>query len=67
MIFLHMQIFLVGVLKGNLFFLFVIRISCHVDYKMDGNGVTWVIVDFYPPIINFDVIKGHLMEMKNIE
>ena len=67
MIFLHMQIFLVGVLKGNLLVLFVIRIVCHIDYKMYGNGITWVIVDFYPPIIDFDVIKGHLMEMSSIE
>ena len=41
MIFLHMQIFLVGVLKGNLLILFLIRIVCHIDYKMDRNGVTW--------------------------
>ena len=38
MIFLHIQIFLVGVLKGNLLVLFVIRIVCHIDYKTDGNG-----------------------------
>ena len=67
MIFLHMQIFLVKVLKGNFLVLFVIRIVCHIDYKTDGNGVTWVIVDFYQPIIDFDVIKGHLMEMRSIE
>ena len=30
MIFLHMQIFIVGVLKGNLLVLFVIRIVCHI-------------------------------------
>ena len=64
MIFLHMQIFLVGVLKGNLLVLFIIRIVCHIDYKTDGNGVTWVIVDFYRSILDFDMIKGHLMEMK---
>ena len=46
MIFLHMQIFWVGVLKGNLLVLFVIRIVLHIDYKTDGNGVTWVIVNF---------------------
>ena len=45
--FLLMQTFLVGVLKGNLLPLFVIRIVCHIDYKTNGNGVTWVIVDFY--------------------
>ena len=67
MIFLHLQIFLVGVLKGNFLVLFVIRIVCHIEYKIDENGVTWVIVDFYQPIINFDVIKGHLMEMRSIE
>ena len=67
MIFLHMQIFLVGVLKGKFLVLFVIRVVCHIDYKTDGNGVTWVIVDFYRPIIDFDVIKGHLMEMRSIE
>ena len=47
MIFLHMQIFLVRVLKGNLLVLFVIRIVYHIDYKTGGNGVTWVIVNFY--------------------
>ena len=67
MIFLHMQIFLVGVLKGNFLVLFVIRIVCPIDYKTDKNGVTWVIVDFYQSIIDFDVIKGHLMEMRSIE
>ena len=67
MIFPHMQIFLVGVLKGNLLVLFVIRIVCHIDYKTDGNGVTWVIVDFYQLIIYFDMIKGHLIEMRIIE
>ena len=67
MIFLHMQIFLVGVLKGNLLVLFVIRIVCHINYKTDGNVVKWVIVDFYQLIIDFDVIKGHLMEMRSIE
>ena len=35
--------------------------------QMNGNGVTWVIVDFYRPIIDFDMIKGHLMEMRSIE
>ena len=63
MIFLHMQIFQVGVLKGNLLVLFVL----HFDYKTDGNGVTWVIVDFCRLIIDFDVIKSPLMEMKSIE
>ena len=67
MIFLCMQIFLVGVLKGNFLVLFVIGIVCHIDYKMDGNGVTWVIIAFYHPIIDFDVIKGHLMEIRSIE
>ena len=67
MIFMHMQIFMVGVLKGNLLVLFVIRIICHINYKTDGNGVTWVIVDFYQPIIDFDLIKGNLMEMRSIE
>ena len=67
MIFLHMQIFLVGVLKGNLLVLFFIRIVCHIDYKMNENGVTWVIVDFYRPIIYFDVIKGYLMEIRSTE
>ena len=67
MIFLHMQIFLVGKLKANLLILFVMRIVCHIDYKMDGNCVTWVIIDFYRPIIDFDVIKGHLTEMRSIE
>ena len=67
MIFLHMQIFLVGVLKGNFLVLFVIRIVCHIDYKTDRNGVTWVIVDFYRLIIDFNVIKGQLMEMRSIE
>ena len=67
MIFLHMQIFQVGVLKGNLHVLFVIRIVLHFDYKTDGNGVTWVIVDFCQLIIDFDVIKSPLMEMKSIE
>ena len=43
MIFLHMQIFLIRVLKGNFLVLFVIRIVCHIDYKTDENGVTWVI------------------------
>ena len=47
MIFPHMQIFLVRVLKGNLLVLFVIRIVCHIDYKTGRNGVTWVIVNFY--------------------
>ena len=46
MIFLHMQIFQFGALKGNLLVLFIIRIVLHIDYKTDGNGVTWVIVDF---------------------
>ena len=32
-IFLHMQIFMVGVLKGNLLVLFVIRIVGHIDSK----------------------------------
>ena len=40
MIFLHMQIFQVGALKGNLLVLFSIRIIAHIDYKMDENGVT---------------------------
>ena len=40
MIFLHMQIFQVGVLKGNLLVLFVIRIVLHFYYKTDGNGIT---------------------------
>ncbi|RVW70004.1 hypothetical protein CK203_065768 [Vitis vinifera] len=38
-----------------------------IDYKTDGNGVTWVIVDFCRLIIDFDVIKSPLMEMKSIE
>ena len=67
MIFLHVKIFLVGVLKENFLILFVIRIVCHINYKTDKNGVTWVIVDFYRLIIDFDVIKGHLMEMRSIE
>ena len=58
MVFLHIQIFMVGVLKGNLFVLFVIRIVC---------SVTWVIVDFYRLIIDFDLIKGHLIEIRSIE
>ena len=66
-IFLHMLIFLVGVLKGNLLVLFVIRIVCHINYKTYGNGVTWVIVNFYGPIIDFIVIKGHLMKMRSIK
>ena len=41
MIFLLMQISLVGVIKGNLFVLFVINIVCHIDYRTNGNGVTW--------------------------
>ncbi|RVW15334.1 hypothetical protein CK203_085606 [Vitis vinifera] len=57
----------VGALKGNLLVLFVIRIIAHIDYKMDENGVTWVIVDFYQLIIDFNVIKGLLMEMRSIE
>ena len=40
MIFLHMQIFMDGVLKGNFLVLFVIRIVYHIDYKTDRNGVT---------------------------
>ena len=64
MIFLHMQIFQVGVLKGNLLVLFVIRIVLRIDYKTNENVVTWVIVDFYQLIIDFDVIKSPLMEMK---
>ena len=67
MIFLHMQIFQVGVLKRNFLVLFVIRIVLHFDYKADGNGVTWVIVNFCRLIIDFDVIKSLLMEMKTIE
>ena len=67
MIFLHMQIFMVRVLKGNLLILFVIRIACHIDYKKDRNGVTWVIYNFYRLIIDFDVIKGHFMEIRSIE
>ena len=66
-IFMYMQIFLIEILKGNLRVLFVIRIVCHIDYKTEENGVIWVIVDFYRPIIDFDVIKGHLMEMRSIE
>ena len=38
--------FQVGALKGNLLVLFVIRIVLHIDYKTDGNGVTWVIINF---------------------
>ena len=67
MIFLHMQIFLVGVLKDNFLVIFLKRIVFHIDYKTDENDVTWVIVDFYRLIIDFDVIKGHLMEMRSIE
>ena len=67
MIFLHMEIFQVGVLKGNLFVLFAIRIVLHIDYKTDGIGVTWVIVNFCRLIIDFDVIKSPLMEMRSIE
>ena len=67
MIFLHMQIFMVGVLKGHLLVLFVIRIVCRINYKTDENGVTCVTVDFYRPIIDFNLIKGHLMEMMSIE
>ncbi|RVW68910.1 hypothetical protein CK203_064295 [Vitis vinifera] len=57
----------VGVLKGNLPVLFVIRIVLQFDYKTDENAVTWVIVDFCQLIIDFDVIKSPLMEMKGIE
>ena len=67
MIFLHMQIFQVGALKGNLLVLFAIRIITYINYKMDENGVTWVIVDFCQLIMDFDVIKDLLMEMRSIE
>ena len=52
MIFLHMLIFLVGVLKSNLLVLFVIRMVCLIDYKIDRNGVTWVI-RFLPIVHRF--------------
>ena len=67
MIFLRMKIFQVGALKGNLLVLFVIRIVLRIDYKMNRNVVTWVIVDFCRLIIDFDVIKSPLMEMRSIE
>ena len=67
MIFLHMQIFQVGAVKGNFLILFAIRIIAHIDYKIDENAITWVIVDFCQLIIDFDVIKGLLMEMRSIE
>ena len=67
MIFLHMQIFQVGAVKGNFLILFAIRIVLHINYKTDGIGVTLVIVNFCQLIIDFDVIKSPLMEMKSIE
>ena len=67
MIFLHMQIFLVGVLKGNLFVLFLRRIICHIDYKMDRNDVTWVIVDFYRrDKRSFDENEEHRAALKQL-
>ena len=67
MIFLYMQIFQVGALKGNFLVLFAIRIITYINYKMDENGVTWVIIDFCQLIMDFDVIKDLLMEMRSIE
>ena len=67
MIFLHMQFFQVGALKGNFFILFVIRIILYINYKTDENGITWVIFDFCQLIIDFDMIKSPLMEMRSIE
>ena len=58
---------LVGLLKGNLLILFVIRIILYIDYKTDENGITWVIFDFCQLIIDFDMIKSPLMEMRSIE
>ena len=56
-----------GRVSGSGLIIFVIRIVCHIDYKMDRNGVALVIVDFYRSIIDFNVIKCHLMEIRSIE
>ena len=57
----------VGVLKGNLLVLIVIRSALHINNKMDENGVTWGIIDFFLVIINFDKIKDLYMEMRSME
>ena len=57
MIFLHMQIFLVGVLKGNLLVLFLIIIVCHIDNKTNENGVTWGHRRFLPTDHRFQCDK----------